>query len=461
MEKSEILELKEIVTDSLSKIMHFIGCSQIEIDEAKEMIDGYQKETDEDVLRDRRRILNKFFFEVYSECVFRAFEEDSDPVPIQVQMLLLYGYMDENLAGLHNAIAIAKLTQTYRQRTKTYAVSLFEWLALIYLGHRNTSMNDMSVDYEQDLREQLKNKEITENVFNELIRDKNKRVLFELTNAFSIMKRVSGAPTRFLAIFNEKSLEKPLLKTFVVNKDVEDLVDGIANIDVNLFWHEYTYANPDVGIENVRISKEIKPDIILLPMIGARPMMWQEIEGRNRQTPARFFFPSFLNSELKDQLIKCCGAYRWEYCRREQGARWQDMSDPSLCSYYYNYIQTYKKNHHLSQEQKEKVHAQYTKYRHNIKDIFVEDYVKYIANEAVGNIRLNKESRRILMRFCILNKYIREELIKNNLYTEYINAINNKISHDKKYVSTIKKRVEEYGKKIPREVLEYESLINR
>lgn len=459
MNQEEIVELKSIVTDMLSKILKFIDFGDEEIAAAKGLIESYKTEKDDDKLREIRRTLNKLFFDAYKDCVIRSFEVDD--VPFQVQMFLIYGIMDENLAGLQNAVALAKLMESYMSRPRSYCVSLYEWLCYIDRGARMPSLNDMSVDYEQDLREKLKTKEITEGEYASLIKDRRKKVLYELNNSFAIMKRVSGAPTRFLAMFNEDSLEKPLLKAKVVNKDVEDVIDGLCNIDVNLFCHEYTYANEKAGIGNARILKEIKPDIILLPVIGSRPMMWQEIEGRNRQTASRFFYPKFLNSDLKDTLIKCCGAYRWEFCKREQGARWQDVSDPSLCAYFYNYIQTFKKNHALSQEQKDKVNNQYAKFRHNVKDIFVDDYVKYIANEAAGNIRLNKESRRILMRFCILNKYIREELVKNNLYTEYINVINNKIEHDKKQLALMKKRIEDSGVPMPLEIREYEELINR
>lgn len=293
------------------------------------------------------------------------------------------------------------------------------------------------------------------------MKDKHKKLEYEMNNAFSIMKRVSGAPTRFLAMFNEEALEKPLLKSVLMNDEVDKVLQGIVDIDINLFNHEYTYANPSIGIDNARIQKEILPDIILLPIIGSRPMMWQEIEGRNRQTPCRMFYPKFLNSELRDTLVKNCGAYRWEFCKREQGARWQDVSDPSLCAYFNNYIQTYKKNHQLSQEQKEKIHAQYQKYRHNLKDIFIEDYYKFIVNEAEGNIRLNKISRSILMRFCFFNKDIRAELIKNNLYTEYINVVNNNIEKNKKLVINMKKRIEDNGASIPAEIREFEILVNR
>lgn len=459
MDNSEIALLKELVTDSLRKILKFVGYSDYEIEEYRELIDSYMVEKDEEKQRVMRKELNKLFFECYRECIFSVFEVEG--VPPQVQMFLLFGFMDEKLAGMQNAVAICKFTEHYMAMEREHTISLFEWLCLIHRGDRMPSMNDMSVDYEQDLRDQLKNHEINESEFNLLMKDKNKKLDYELNNAFSIMRRVSGSPTRFLAIFNEASLEKPLLKSILMNDEVDKTLYGIVDIDVNLFNHEYTYANPTAGIENVRIQKEILPDIILLPIIGSRPMMWQEIEGRNRQTPARMFFPKFLNAELRDQLIKSCGAYRWEFCKREQGARWQDISDPSICAYFNNYIQTFKKNNHLSQEQKEKVSAQYSKYRHNLKDIFVEDYCKLIANEAEGNIRLNRVSRSILMRFCYFNKDIRAELIKNNLYSEYINVVNNHIEHDKKLIQTMKKRIEDNGVSIPPEVREFEILVNR
>lgn len=459
MENSEILELKEIITDSLGKILRFIGCTKYEIDECRELIKSYQTETDEEKIRAIRKSLNNVFFNAYKECSLQSLE--SDDVPLPVQMFLLYGYMDENLAGVQNAIVLCKLTQTYASRPRVNAVSLFEWICKIYKGQRSPSYNDMSVDFEMELKERLKNKDITQAEYNDIFKDRNKRVMFELENAVSIMKRVSGAPTRFLAIFNESALEKPLLKAILINSQVDEELNRIVGVDTNLFNHEYTYANEQIGISNARIVHEIKPDIIMLPIIGNHPMMWQEIEGRNRQTPSRFFYPFFLNGTLRDSLIRNCGEYRWEYCKREQGARWQDLSDPSLCSYFVNYIQTFKKNHSLSPEQKEKINNQYAKYRHNIKEIFVEDYIKFVANEAEGNIRLNKISRSILMKFCILNKDTRDELIKNSLYTEYINVVNNKIERDKKLLVTMKKRIEDNGGQIPPEIREFEILINR
>lgn len=459
MESAEILEIKEIIKDSLSTILKYIGCSSYEIDECKSIIETYRTDKDEDKRRELTRVLNNVFFNTYTECVYKSLNSPSVPVP--VQMFLLFGYMDEELAGVQNSIILCKLTESYNDTPRRNCVSLYEWLSMIYNGSRMPSMNDMSVDYDQELRERLKRREITNGEYEAELRDRNKKLEYEIRNAVSIMRRVSGQPTRFLAIFNEDSLDRPLNKSILVNKEVENTLDSISNIDVNIFNHEYTYSNPKAGIDSIRLQKEIKPDIILLPIIGSHPMMWQEIEGRNRQSAARFFYPKFLNGELRTLLIRNCGEYRWEYCKRSQGARWQDIGDPSICSYFLNYIQTYKKNHHISPEQKEKISNQYAKFRHNIKEIFVDDYIKFIANEAEGNIRLNKLSRGILMRFCVLNKDIRKELIKNSLYTEFLNVVNNRIEHDKKLLVALKKRIEDNGVSIPPEVREYEMLINR
>lgn len=458
--KEEILRLKVAVTDSMQKILTYGGCSEEEIVQCKEIVAAYMKEKDDEAKKEHRKKLNNLFFNLYKGCVLKSFTNEEEPVPLVVKMFFLHGYLDENLAGIQNAIILAKATEMYRS-SRSGVVSLYEWLYAIYSGQKQPSMNDMSIDYEQNLREMLKTKEITQGEFDVLSRDRNRKYDYEIANAVSIMKRVSGAPTRFLAPFNEEALEKPLMSAFLENEAVQEELEKIVTVDTNLFCHEYTYVNKEAGLDNVRITHEIKPDIILLPVIGSRPMMWQEIEGRNRQSASRFFYPKFLNTELRDTLVRCCGAYRWEYCKREQGARWQDISEPSLCSLFYNYIQTYKKNHHISQEQKEKITSQYQKFRHNIKDIFIDDYVKYINSEAEGHIRLNKLSREILIKFCILNRDIRAELVKNGLYTEYINYVNNKLEQQKKLVSNMKKRIEDNGKGIPVEIREYEDIVNR
>ena len=46
---------------------------------------------------------------------------------------------------------------------------------------------------------------------------------------------------------------------------------------------------------------------------------------------------------LDDEIMDNVGRYRWEMCRKLQGVRWNDISEHSLTSEYYDYIQYYKR----------------------------------------------------------------------------------------------------------------------
>ena len=70
MDNSEILLLKELVNDSLTKILKFVDYSDFEIQEYKDLVTEYKKESDDEKLRILRKKLNALFFEAYSECIF-------------------------------------------------------------------------------------------------------------------------------------------------------------------------------------------------------------------------------------------------------------------------------------------------------------------------------------------------------------------------------------------------------
>ena len=53
-----------------------------------------------------------------------------------------------------------------------------------------------------------------------------------------------------------------------------------------------------------------------------RGVMWQEIEGRKRTTPSRMMLSLFQMEDLNNILVRLTGEYRWEMCKRIQGARW-------------------------------------------------------------------------------------------------------------------------------------------
>ena len=165
-----------------------------------------------------------------------------------------------------------------------------------------------------------------------------------------------------------------------------------------------------------------------MPNVGNRGVMWQEIEGRNRQTHARMMISSFCITDLDVLFIRLTGEYRWEMCKRVQGARWNDVSDPSLTSLYTEYLQFYRKNNDLSTQAKEQVKAALQKAKNNFREVFIRDYLIWILYEGKGSPRLNKVTRGILFQFCPFSKEVRTVLNTNPLYTDLISHYNVKIS---------------------------------
>ena len=61
-------------------------------------------------------------------------------------------------------------------------------------------------------------------------------------------------------------------------------------------------------------------------------------------------------------------------CKRIQGSRWNDISDSSLTSEYFDYIQFYRKNHDLSADAKERIKNRLQKAKNSYKEMYDNDY---------------------------------------------------------------------------------------
>ena len=192
--------------------------------------------------------------------------------------------------------------------------------------------------------------------------------------------------------------------------------------------------------------------MILLPNVGARAALWQEIEGKNRRTPARMVVSIFNTENTEECMIKLFAEFRWEMCKTEQGVHWNDVTDPSLTSMYCDYLQFYKKNPSLSSDMKEKLRTDLKKYNNNYKNMFIADYLAYTKFEAAGSPRLNKVAREILFTFCPFSKELREKIADNPQYTELISHYNTKIQNLAKPVSNIVAKLKKEDIPIPEAV---------
>ncbi len=196
--------------------------------------------------------------------------------------------------------------------------------------------------------------------------------------------------------------------------------------------------------------------MLLMPNFGSRGLMWQEIEGVKKTTPAHMVLSVFHSEDLDETIVRMCAQFRWEMCRRIQGVRYSDITEPSLTSEYTNYLQFYKKNGNLSNDMKERIKTALQRARNDYKNVFVADYVMYIQNEAAGLPRLNKLTREILFRYCTLSKKYRKALSSNPQFQPLLERWGVTQGAKAHSIDNFVKKVQKMkpGEEIPKEIAE-------
>lgn len=180
--------------------------------------------------------------------------------------------------------------------------------------------------------------------------------------------------------------------------------------------------------------------------------MWQEIEGRKRTTPARMMVSIFQMEDLTSILVRLTADFRWEMCKRVQGARWNDVSEPSLTSRYFDYIQFYRKNHELSTDAKDKIKLNMQKAKNSYKEMFLRDYEAWIIYEGNGSPRLNKVARGILFDYCPFSRAIRDKLKINPLYKDMMERYDIKLTQHIHHYNNLFQKIKNMGADIPPEL---------
>lgn len=406
----------------------------------------------DDKIRKLRKELNLYFYEVYKFVFFKTLEETV--IPDEVMMFLFFGYIDEELAGAENTEKLYYASKSIGLDEEMRVFTFYQWLRLIYNEKKDPSVNEFSVDYITDLRKKKREGSISDAQEQSLLHDGRKRVIFEIDSMFKNGNRMmSDRITTFVPFFCGQALTKPLEKSLLNFGIIHKTLNVIKAIDFSLFYRQTVYTAPELGLDKAFIQVEILPDIILMPCVGARGAMWQEITGAKRTTPGRFLLPIGQEEELSKIMINLCGEFRWELCKRIQGARWNDLTERSLTSDYVDYIDTYKKNHDLSQEAKERIKSAMAKHRNSYKEMFVADYATYIQYESSAALRLNKVVRMILFNYCPFSKVIREGAIATNpQYTQLLERYKNKNAHDVHLFDIATGRIEKAGHTVPDEL---------
>lgn len=443
------------IHDSLNTILAYAKVDEETANSFRNAVSEYSKLTDksntDDASRKLRLNITKLFYQIYEKAFMNSLQ-DFEP-PKLLMMFFNFGYVDEHLAGMDNAAYLYSIAGKLPSDPNRGVYTIYEWLRAIYDGKKAPSRNEFDTDYQAYVHELKISGKITAAEETGMLKDKKKQVLFELQNMFQSVNKITfGRISSFCPIFSEHNILKELDKTLVSADKAEAAFKQIRSVDFSAYYRNMVYTNPGLGIGKEEISVEIMPDLILMPNIGVRGVMWQEIEGRKRTTPSRMMISIFQMEDLSNILVRLTGDFRWEMCKRVQGARWNDISDPSLTSRYFDYIQFYKKNHDLSADAKDKIKLNMQKAKNNFKEMFIGDYETWILYEGTGSPRLNKVARSILFDYCPFSKEIRDKLKANPLYKETMERYDVKLGQQIHHYNNLFQKLKNMNAKIPPEI---------
>lgn len=444
------------VAHSLETILSY---AEVDVETAaafRESVTKFAKMTDknasDDAARKLRMTITKQFYGIYEKAFLKSLQ-DIDSVPKVVKMFFNFGYIDENLAGPENAAYLYRIVDKIPSDPKRKVYTAYEWFTAIYKGEKAPSRNEFDSDFPTYLREQKMTGNITAADEARMLNDPKEQVLFEIRNMFPTVNKITfGRVLSFCPIFSEHNVLKELDGTLVSATMVEEAFRKIRDIDFSAYYRDVIYTNPDIGIGKESVSVEVLPDIILMPNVGTRGIAWQEIEGRKRTTPARMMVSIFQMEDLTNILVRLTGDFRWEMCKRVQGARWNDISEASLTSEYFDYIQFFRKNHDLSADAKDKIKLSMKKAKNSYKEMFIMDYEAWILYEGAGSPRLNKVARNIIFTYCPFSREIRTKLTANPLYKEMMSRYDIKLSQKLHHYDNVFQKLKNTGTPIPQEL---------
>lgn len=445
----------EQLTDSLQTILTYSGAEEAFCSQFKDLINNYQHMEDpnasDDSARRLRQQITSSFYALYHSIFFKAAKDDSMPLP--VRMFLYFGYVDELLAGTENTAYLGQLADRLSKESHPHTFTLFDWLKAILKGEKEPSRNEFDEDYTKYLHTMKVSGKISAQEETEFADDTSKKVEYELKNMMPpVNKMTSGRISTFCPVFSSHNVLKALDSCLVSNDTLQASLTYNISLDFTAYYREYVYTNMEANIPKEFFHVEKLPDFILMPGIGTRGVMWQEIEGRRRNTSARMMLPVFYMDDLRSAIVRLTGEYRWEMCKRIQGPRWNDLSERSLTSEYFDYIQFYKKNNELSPATKEKIKTTLQKSRGSFKEMFVRDYIAYILFEGTGSPRLNKIARTILFTYCPFAKSVRNALAGNPIFKELMERYDMRQKQHIHRIDMLKKRVESSGCSVPQEL---------
>lgn len=441
----------EELKDSAEKILNFCAISKEDqqkfLKSLKDLYNAKNPLDSEPEIRRLKRPIHEIFWKAYTKAILK-YRENRGNVPKYISLFLQFGYFDEKFLEPEQLIELYDLVDTTVSIKKDFSIlDTTDWLNRIGDKKELPSINEVGEQYFEILKREnptIKVKRIEE--FPPDIDSNEKRIEYEVKNFItSNSKLVSGSPMSYFAILTKYHITAPKLKDLFLTKEkISTALNRLLEIDFSAFYREIVYNDEKAKIFKEFVMINVYPHLILMPSVGNKAMFWQELEEpRKKNTPARIALPILCTGDLFSMIIEAVGAFRWEIQRLILGPDYNNVGVPSLTSEYIDYIQFYHKNRDLTEEQKEKIKAEFKNFRDD-RSKFVHDYSIWIKYESQGILKLNKIVRNIMYRYVPFAKGIRENLSKQPAYSEIHNRFKNIRT---KKITELENRWRKYGEK--------------
>lgn len=381
-------------------------------------------------VRKIRRGITKIYWDIYKACFVKNLES-GNTAPLPVKLMLMFGFFDETLLDEDQYAFLASNlnpSPTYREELPVHYGP--EWLELIYNKKVPPSIDELGQTFFERIKNDLRDPNIKkESDLPPSIDTSEARLNNEMVAMYEPNVRLtSGSIANHFPILTRYHITIPLDKCLVTKEKVFEAIKEILEIDYTAFTREVIYNNEQLGIRSEFVNKSVLPDMIIVPSIGTKVMMWQDLSilrgTGSKESRGRFVIPIFVTGDFKTMLMEAVAVFRWELCKNIKGPDWNNVSQPSITADYTDYVQFFKKNKDLSLEIKEKLATEFKRFR-NDRDKFVNDYLIWMKYESQGNQRLNKVVRNIFYRHIPFHKKIRDQLSTQPAFIEIHNRFKN------------------------------------
>jgi hypothetical protein len=402
--------------------------------------------------RKMRRHIAQLYWELYQQVFVRSKSESS--VPKAAKLMLTFGFLDDQLLVPEHLVELNDLARIRERETEIPVLLEYEFLSKIYTGQEEPSITEMGLTYDAFLREMDKSQKRKDaHSSGSDSSDLNlQKTLHEISQRLKTTAAVcSGSTVTAFPILTSDIVKGSLKNMYVSKSRLNAIAKKLIDVDFSLFYRE-TVLRLDSAREI--IQEEIVPYLVLVPIAGAKTLLWQELSGNNKRSMGRFMIPVLFNGDLEKSLMHSFACFRWELTKNVKGAMWADPIEGGVTGEYFDYVNNFKKNSKLSPEMKEKINLRFKSLRTN-RDRFADDYMLWVEYEREGIMKLNTVVREMFFKHIPFKKEIRDHLENMPAFAKYANRYKNIQARDYAAYERRFKKYQDGSGAYPKEIQTY------